>query len=77
MIVSSPGRICLFGEHQDYLGLPVIAASISLRVTIEGQPREDMTVTVDLPDINGEETFSMEGDLPYTKEADYFQSLQV
>ncbi len=74
MIVSSPGRICLFGEHQDYLGLPVIAASISLRVTIEGQPREDMTVTVDLPDINGEETFSMEGDLTYTKEADYFKS---
>jgi len=74
MIVSSPGRICLFGEHQDYLGLPVIAGSISLRVTIEGQPREDMTVTVDLPDIGGEETFSMEGDLTYTKEADYFKS---
>nr|MCS5662628.1 galactokinase family protein [Dehalococcoidia bacterium] len=71
MIVSSPGRICLFGEHQDYLGLPVIAGSISLRVTIEGQPREDMTVTVDLPDIGREETFSMEGDLTYTKEADY------
>jgi galactokinase len=26
MIVSTPGRLCLFGEHQDYLGLPVIAA---------------------------------------------------
>ena len=74
MIVSSPGRICLFGEHQDYLGLPVIAASISLRVTIEGQPREDMIVTVDLPDVGGEETFSMEGDLVYTKAADYFKS---
>ncbi len=74
MIVSSPGRICLFGEHQDYLGLPVIAASISLRVTIECQPREDMTVTFDLPDIGGEETFSMEGDLTYLKEADYFKS---
>ncbi|MEC7694207.1 MAG: galactokinase family protein, partial [Bacteroidota bacterium] len=22
----APGRVCLFGEHQDYLGLPVIAA---------------------------------------------------
>ena len=28
--VSSPGRICLFGEHQDYLGLPVIAAAFLL-----------------------------------------------
>lgn len=74
MIVSSPGRICLFGEHQDYLGLPVIAAAISLRVTIEGQTRGDMTVNVDLPDVGGKETFSMKGDLTYTKAADYFKS---
>nr|MDO8116777.1 galactokinase family protein [Candidatus Sigynarchaeota archaeon] len=26
----APGRICLFGEHQDYLNFPVIAASIDL-----------------------------------------------
>ena len=26
----APGRVCLFGEHQDYLGLPVIAAAIPL-----------------------------------------------
>ena len=25
---SVPSRICLFGEHQDYLGLEVIAAAI-------------------------------------------------
>ena len=29
--VSTPSRICLFGEHQDYLGLEVIAAAINLR----------------------------------------------
>jgi galactokinase len=32
ILVSTPGRICLFGEHQDYLGLPIIAAGISRRV---------------------------------------------
>jgi len=26
--VKAPGRICFFGDHQDYLGLPVIAATI-------------------------------------------------
>ncbi len=26
--VTAPGRICLFGEHQDFLGLPVIACAI-------------------------------------------------
>ncbi|MDC0235199.1 galactokinase family protein, partial [Candidatus Marinimicrobia bacterium] len=38
--ISTPGRICLFGEHQDYLGLPVIAMAISLRGKIKGQKRE-------------------------------------
>ena len=38
--VSTPGRICLFGEHQDYLGLPVIAMGISLRSIIKGQKRK-------------------------------------
>jgi galactokinase len=28
--ISSPGRICLFGEHQDYLGLPVIPMAINI-----------------------------------------------
>lgn len=28
---STPSRICLFGEHQDYLGLEVIAVAINLR----------------------------------------------
>ena len=74
MIVSSPGRICLFGEHQDYLGLPVIAAAISLRLTIEGSHRDDMTVSIDLPDMDENETFSIKGDLVYDKKADYFRS---
>ena len=29
--VSTPSRLCLFGEHQDYLGLEVIACAINLR----------------------------------------------
>jgi len=28
LTVTAPGRICLFGEHQDFLGLAVIAAAI-------------------------------------------------
>ena len=33
-MVSVPGRMCLFGAHQDYLKLPVITAAIDLRVAI-------------------------------------------
>ena len=74
MIISSPGRICLFGEHQDYLGLPVIAAAISLRLTIEAHKRDNLSINVKLPDIGEEDTFTIEGDLPYMKPADYFRS---
>lgn len=75
MIVSTPGRICLFGEHQDYLELPVIAAAISKRIQIEGDFREDTIVHFSLPDIGAEETFELNYPLVYTKERDYFKSV--
>ena len=74
MVITSPGRICLFGEHQDYLGLPVIAAAISLRIKIEGDFRSDLDVKIDLPDIASKESFSLEGDLNYENRSDYFKS---
>ena len=38
--VKVPARICLLGDHQDYLGLPVIAASIDRYLTLEATPQE-------------------------------------
>ncbi|UCG89668.1 MAG: hypothetical protein JSU57_04115 [Candidatus Heimdallarchaeota archaeon] len=35
--ISSPGRICLFGEHQDYLGLPIIPMAINKRLKLHYQ----------------------------------------
>ncbi len=35
----TPGRICLFGEHQDILGLPVIVCAVELAMEIVGQAR--------------------------------------
>jgi galactokinase len=72
--VSSPGRICLFGEHQDYLGLDVIAAAISLRFYIEGEKRADRKFNLNLPDINEKEQFVVEGELPYLKPRHYLRS---
>jgi len=50
--VSTPGRICLFGEHQDYLGLPVIAAAISRRVNIEENQCKKSKMVIHLPYIH-------------------------
>lgn len=75
MIVSTPGRICLFGEHQDYLGLPVIAAAISKRIQIRGDFRPDNQVHISLPDIQESIQFELSFPLSYDKERDYFKSV--
>jgi len=33
--VKAPARVCLFGDHQDYLGLPVIAAAINRFISLK------------------------------------------
>jgi len=73
--VSAPGRICLFGEHQDYFGLPVIAAAINLRIIISGRKRGDPNFVIALPDIQDIERFSLTEDLTYSKERDYLRSV--
>jgi galactokinase len=35
---TAPGRLCLFGEHQDYLNLPVIALALPLACRIDVTP---------------------------------------
>ncbi len=47
---SVPSRICLFGEHQDYLGLEVIAAAIDLRFYASVTPREDRQLRIKIRD---------------------------
>jgi galactokinase len=72
--VSTPGRICLFGEHQDYLGLPVIACAISLRISIKAILRNDRSIRIDLPDIGRRENIELDRIEGYSHERDYFRS---
>ena len=71
---SAPGRICLFGEHQDFLGLPVIACAIDLRIAIEGRLRPDRRLVLHMPDIDDEDAFEVDDDLPYRGPRDYVRS---
>jgi galactokinase len=75
LTISTPGRICLFGEHQDYLGLPVIAAAISRRVQIKGDHRDDTKIVIHLPDIGSELQMEVSDTrMPYLEKRDYFRS---
>ena len=76
--VSAPGRICLFGEHQDYLGLPVITAAIDRYIHIEGRPQGERVLEVALPDIGGEERIVLPQKgrrLPYRSSRDYLRGV--
>ena len=45
----APGRVCLFGEHQDYLGLPVIAAAIPMGCRLVVEPQTNGLWTLSTP----------------------------
>lgn len=72
--VSAPGRICLLGEHQDFLGLPVVAAAINLRFHIEGTPRDDSLIEIDMPDIGQRASIDLSGEQTYRVKRDYLRS---
>ena len=72
--VSAPGRLCLLGEHQDYFGLPILAAAIDLRIAISGEKISSKLFKLDLPDINDQERFPVDQELSYSQERDYLKS---
>jgi len=52
--IVTPGRVCLFGDHQDYLGLPIIAAAINRFIYFSSEENTDGYFHIRMPDI-GEE----------------------
>lgn len=76
MIVETiaPGRICLFGEHQDFLGLWVIASAIDLHIHIKGKKIKDKILEINMPDIQEKQTIDLEKEIVYTKPRDYLKA---
>lgn len=73
--VIAPGRICLFGEHQDYLRLPVIAAAISLYIEITAVKATAPKLIIDLLDLNKQEIIELTNrEVPYQYDRDYLRS---
>lgn len=72
--IKVPGRICFFGDHQDYLQLPIIAGTIDRYITLTATPIVASELRVDLLDLGIQKSIS----LPYSEESlapnDYFCS---
>ena len=48
----APGRICLFGDHQDYLKLPIIACAINRHITIDAERNDQGIFNIQMNDLN-------------------------
>jgi galactokinase len=72
--VSAPGRVCLFGEHQDYLGLPVIAAAINLRIGVNARSNTRGLFALSMPDTGEEIEIDSNSEQAYAHHRDYLRS---
>ncbi|MGQ4911766.1 MAG: mevalonate kinase family protein [Candidatus Thorarchaeota archaeon] len=72
--ILAPGRVCLFGEHSDYLGLGAIPAAISLRITIDARPVEGNEIRIIYEDPNEVDHFPIDAMAAYRHQRDYVRS---
>ncbi len=70
---SAPGRVCLFGEDVDYMGLEVITLAVNRRLTIKGRITDNRIIRINLKDFNEELEFKNELQLIQSKR-DYIAS---
>jgi galactokinase len=68
----APGRTCLFGDHQDYLGLPIIACAINQHITLKAIENNTNFFQINLPDIHQKRTISLDDVEVTLKEGDHF-----
>jgi galactokinase len=73
--IRAPGRICLFGEHQDYLNYPVIAMAISKYIYLKAKKLVEPSLIIELPDINESIEIKLnKKELEYQTKRDYLRS---
>jgi galactokinase len=72
--VEAPARICFFGDHQDYLGLPVIAGTIDRKINLKAIPNNHSKYKIQLHDINKEISIDLDEELNEIQSEDYFRS---
>jgi len=72
--IVAPGRICLFGDHQDYLGLPVIACAINREVQLSSKENRTQNFHIKMPDIRSERTIPITKTFETLEKEDHFAS---
>ena len=71
---KAPGRVCFFGDHQDYLNLPVIAGTIDRFINIEGKPNGNDHLKIKLIDFDSQITINLNESMENIQKGDYLRS---
>lgn len=72
--VSAPGRVFLFGEHSDYLGLEVISAALDKRIYFDVTIRDDTQIIINYLDLHKRDNFNINEEINYNHKRDYLRS---
>ncbi len=75
--IKVPARICFYGDHQDYLGLPVIAGTIDRYINLKATPNNSKNYLLKLLDLKQELSISLDDDLTEIQPDDYFRSVMA
>ena len=75
--IKVPARVCFYGDHQDYLGLPVIAGTIDRYINLKATPNSDRNYLLRLLDLNKESSISLDDNLEHIQADDYFRSVMT
>ena len=75
MITSeASARICFFGDHQDYLNLPVIAGTIDRKIKIKATPNLARAYFLQLSDLEKNITIDLNKKNKLVSSGDYYRS---
>ena len=72
--ISTPGRICFYGDHQDYLGLPVISGTINRYIYLKAKPIKSFFFEINLIDFKRSIKVNFENNSNTIKIGDYFRA---
>ena len=74
IISEAPGRICLFGDHQDYLSLPVIACSIDRFMRLEAEENNSKFFEIIFSDLDQRIRIPLKNNLRNINKGDYLKA---
>lgn len=73
ILSTAPGRVCLFGDHQDYLELPIIACAIDRMMQIDAEENGKDHFEIDMPDMAQKRTIPLQQDFDEIERGDFLK----